>query len=371
LRWLGLCGHAATELWDDEAIHALAHSRVELARAAGALATLPNALAQLGGYEVLVGRFDAAEGWFQESREIAAATGNPGLLGRVDPGRLILSVWRGSEAEARTLAEVSTRDATARGQGIFVSFAQHALAILDIGLGHYREALTAAQEASEDNPFCVTTAILPDIVEAAVRCGERDVAAAAVERLADTAIPSGTEWGLGMLARSRALLAEGEAAEQLYEEAIDHLKRCRVTPQLARARLIYGEWLRRERRRRDARKQLRMAHEIFASMGAAAFADRAGVELYATGERTHRRTVEAVDLLTPHEVHIARLAAEGASNLQIAAQLFISPRTVEYHLSKVFRKLGIGSRTQLSRRLLERGMSGEQPESPGTGASGR
>jgi DNA-binding CsgD family transcriptional regulator len=181
-----------------------------------------------------------------------------------------------------------------------------------------------------------------------VRSDEREIARDAVEHLAATVLPTSTEWGLGVLARSRALLAEDGDADELYQDAIDHLRRCRAVPELARAKLLYGEWLRRGGQRKKAREQLTLAYEMLDSMGAGAFADRAATELGATGARVRRRTPDSADVLTPHEARIARLALEGASNPEIAAQLFISPRTVEYHLHKIFRKLGISSRTQLA-----------------------
>jgi DNA-binding CsgD family transcriptional regulator len=211
--------------------------------------------------------------------------------------------------------------------------------------------MIAAQDASLDH--LLVTRTLPDLVEAAVRCGEEQIAAQAVGELGESTTASGTDWALGVLARSQALLATGREAESLYLESIERLQRCRATTQLARAKLIYGEWLRRERRRRDARGELRAAAQLFDSMGALAFADRAQNELAATGERVHRRTPETLEVLTPQERRIASLVSEGAANSEVAAQLFISSRTVEYHLAKVFRKLRISSRSELARSMLE------------------
>jgi DNA-binding CsgD family transcriptional regulator len=351
VRAIGPAYQAAFELWDDAALHDLAQRRVDLARRSGALIALPNALSQLGAYEVIVGRFAAAEACFEEADEISEATGSPGLLGRSGIGALVVSAWRGQEGRARALAEACARDGAARGFGTFIGIAQYALSVLELALGRYREAMIAAQDASLD-PVLVTR-ILPDLVEAAARCGEEQFAAKAAGELRESTTASGTDWALGTLARSQALLAGGKEAEALYREAIDRLQRCRATTQLARARLVYGEWLRRERRRIDAREELRAASQLFEGMGALAFADRAQNELAATGERVHRRTPEALELLTPQERRIATLVAEGSSNSDAAAQLFISSRTVEYHLAKVFRKLRISSRSELARSLLE------------------
>ena len=364
-RLLGLGCQAAVELRDDEALHTLATRQVQLARDSGALTTLPRALGDSkAAYELLVGRFDAAEKCLDEAREIAKAVGNGAIFGRLSSLEVQVAAWRGLESRARSLAETCAREATARGEGSIVCLVQHATAVLEIGLGRYKAAFAAAREACEADSLFAATLTLPDLVEAAVRSGEQDVAAAAARDLADATVPSGTEWALGLLARSRALLAPDGDAENLYEVAIDHLKRCRATPQLARTRLVYGEWLRRARRRRDAREQLRAAYQMFASMGAEAFAERAAMELAATGKRARPRTVETMELLTAQEERIARLAGEGVSNSEIAAQLLISPRTVEYHLHKVFRKLGVASRTQLAHSLLESG-DGDGSSPPG------
>jgi DNA-binding CsgD family transcriptional regulator len=267
---------------------------------------------------------------------------------------LIASAWRGRSTEAQDLAEACMREAFAQQLGLHVAVAHYAIAVLEIGLGRYEAALTAAREVGEEPALFVVTSTLPELIEAAVRTGERELAAAAVGRLSERTRPSGTDWALGLLARSRALLEEGTRAEKLYRKAIEHLRRSRAAPQLARAHLVYGEWLRRERRRREAREQLRTARDMFIFMGAQAFAERARVELTATGEHTRRRVGEAAaDALTGQEARIAHLVSDGASNAEIAAQLYISPRTVEYHLHKVFRKLGVSSRTQLARALLE------------------
>jgi DNA-binding CsgD family transcriptional regulator len=227
------------------------------------------------------------------------------------------------------------------------------MVILELGLGRYEAALGSASKVYRDDPPYLGTHVLPDLVEAAIRAGKPSTARSALERLADRALASGTALAAGLLARSQALLATSTGAESLYQEAIEHLRKAAETAQVARAHLLYGEWLRRQRRRRDAREQLRTARDMFDAMGFAAFAQRSRGELLATGERASRRTGEATERLTPQEMQVARLVAEGCSNRQVAAQLFISPNTVEYHLQKVFRKVGVSSRTQLARTLLD------------------
>jgi DNA-binding CsgD family transcriptional regulator len=353
VRWLGLACLVARAVWDDEALHALAVRQLELAREGGARSLLPRALMQLGGlYEALVGRLDAAAARLEEAREVATVVGSDAAVGGIDARTLLVAGWRGDEAVVRSAAERTLRDAAARGDGLTAVSVHEALAVLELGLGRYPEALAAAREIGESDSPLLAARILPDLIEAAARSGERELAADAARQLSKTALAARTEWSLGTLECSSALLLEGARAERLYLRAIDHLKRCRVTPQLARARLLYGEWLRRHRRRRDAREQLRVAHEMFASMGALAFAARAGTELSATAERRRLRGAETVELLTPQEARIARLVSEGASNPDIAARLFLSPRTVEYHLRKVYRKLGVQTRTQLTHFLL-------------------
>jgi DNA-binding CsgD family transcriptional regulator len=228
---------------------------------------------------------------------------------------------------------------------------QWATAVLYNGLGRYELALTAAQQANEHGNELWSPLILPELIEAAVRSGHAARAAEALDRLVETTRAAGTDWALGTEARSRALLGGNGAAEDLYREAIDRLGRTSLRIELARGHLLYGEWLRRQRRRGEARDQLRAAHDIFVSAGAGAFAERAQIELRATGERAPKRTAETRDVLTAREAHIARLAGQGASNPEIAAQLFISPATVAYHLRKVFAALGISSRSQLARAL--------------------
>ena len=250
------------------------------------------------------------------------------------------------------MIESVIRDAGAGGQGIGVQWAEWVSSILFNGLGRYDLALAPAQRATEEMPRLFISAwARPELIEAAVRSGRPERAAAELEPLAEVAATAGTDWGLGIAARSRALLSEGETAERLYQEAIERLGRTRLRPELARAHLLYGEWLRRENRRVDARAELRAGHDQFNSIGMEAFAERARKELLATGERARKRTVETSDDLTAQEQQIAKLACDGLSNPEIGARLFLSPRTVEWHLHKVFAKLGIRSRRELSSAL--------------------
>jgi DNA-binding CsgD family transcriptional regulator len=267
-----------------------------------------------------------------------------------------LAALRGRESEAAPLIEATFTAATAGGQGIAVSWTRWVAAILGNGLGRYADAAAAGRQASQDMPgFFVSAFALPELVEAAARTGNTRLAAGAVDELAETTRPSGTDWGLGIEARCRALVSDGQAAEGLYREAIDRLGRTPLRPELARAHLLYGEWLRRENRRADAREQLRTAHDLLSAIGMEAFAERAGRELLATGETARKHTahavVEASQELTPQEAQVARLARDGLSNPEIGARLFLSSHTVQYHLSKVFAKLGISSRGQLHRVL--------------------
>jgi DNA-binding CsgD family transcriptional regulator len=349
---LGLGCRAAAELWDDEALRELASRRVELARSAGASSALPQALESLGACEAMSGRFDIAEAHFDEADVLTVTVLGTVQRDRRDSWRLFVSAWRGREAEARMLGETAKRNAAARGLGGRMSLVHHALCVLELGQGRYAAALSAAKEALRSPTFFAGVATLPELAEAAVRGGAVDAAAAAADRLEESAAAGGTEWGAGMLARTRALLAEGDRAESLYIEAIEHLNRCRITPQLARARLLYGEWLRRERRARDAREELREAARMFRSMGAEAFAQRAEDELHASGEHLIARNPETFELLTAQELRIAELAGDGETNREIASRLYVSPRTVEYHLRKIFKKLGVSGRVELAKRPL-------------------
>ena len=351
LRWFMLGCLAASELWDDEAQHALATRWVGLAREQRALSTLPVALNYLGWYEVIEGRLQAAEATLAEGREIAKAIGNAGIVGDSGAGNLLYLVWRGREAEARAAAEAMRRDGIDRGQGASVTHALSALTVLELSLGNYPAALACARDVYDEDLIYLGTLTLPDLVEAGLRSGDRQLAAQALQRFRERALACGTQWALGVLARSEALLADELADEDLYKDSVERLQESRAVTDLARAHLLYGEWLRRQGRKRDARVELRTAHGMLESMGAKAFAERAHAELVATGEHARRRTVETSDDLTPQEAQIARLAAAGARNPEIAARLFISSSTVEYHLVKVFRKLGVRSRTELAHAL--------------------
>jgi DNA-binding CsgD family transcriptional regulator/tetratricopeptide (TPR) repeat protein len=259
---------------------------------------------------------------------------------------LVLAAWRGQEARAVELIEAGIQDATPEGAPRAISLAEYAGALLYNGLGRYHAALAAAQRACEHQDLLSTWA-LPELVEAGARSGNQDVAVAGLRRLEERTPDGATDWGLGIQARSRALLSDGEDADALYRESLERLGSSRFALHHARAQLLYGEWLRRERRRVDAREQLRFAHRMFARIGAAGFAERAHRELLATGETARKRTVETRDDLTAQEAQVVRLAGDGYTNPEIGAELFISPRTVEWHLRKVFRKLGVRSRKQL------------------------
>jgi DNA-binding CsgD family transcriptional regulator len=347
LRWPLLAVRAAADRFDDESWHLLATRYVRIARENGALGLLPISLIHLATLHVLEGKLEAAAELIEETDSLIDATGGR----RIDVTKLLLAAYRGNEAEATTLLPNVEREAIARGEGVVLTFSEHARAVLHNGLAHYDVALKAAQQASERDELSVSGWALAELVEAAARSGRAELAAEALERLQKQTQAAGTEWALGLEARSRALLSDGAVAEGLYREAIDRLARSRLALELARAHLLYGEWLRRERRRLDAREHLRQAQDMFNDMGAAAFADRASRELLATGETARKRTVETRDELTPHEARIARMARDGASNQEIADQLFVSRKTIEYHLHKVFLKLGITTREHLDRAL--------------------
>jgi DNA-binding CsgD family transcriptional regulator/tetratricopeptide (TPR) repeat protein len=348
LRLLWLACITAMHLWDDESWDALSNRHVQLAHEAGALSELPLALSSRIYMHLLAGELTTAASLTEQVQAATEATGS-----NLAPyGALGLAALRGREAEAAELIETSRKEVELRGEGIGITVTGWAKAVLYNGLGRYQKALAAAQQASE-YPQDMGTAswALVELIEAATRSGMRETAVDAHHRLLRMTHVSGTDWALGVEARSHALLSEGETAERLYLESIARLARTRIRVELARVHLLYGEWLRREKRRVDARVQLRTAHEMFASMGAEAFADRAGRELLATGETVRKRTVETRVELTAQEAQVARLARDGLSNQEIGTRLFISPRTVQHHLRKIFTKLGISSRNQLDRVL--------------------
>jgi DNA-binding CsgD family transcriptional regulator len=358
LRWLWLACRAAANLWDDETWAVLAVRQVQLARDAGALTVLPVALNSRIYMHLNAGELAAAAALIEEAEAITEATGS-----RLAPyGVLLLAGWQGREAEASELIEASMQEVVARGEGLGLTVIQWASAVLYNGLARWEDALAAAQRAGEDpHEQLFSTWAAVELIEAATRSAVPEHAVVALERLSRSTAASGTDWGLGIEARSRAMLSDGEAAEGLYREAIDRLGRTQMRVELARAHLLYGEWLRRENRRIDARKQLRTAHQMLTSMGANGFAERAARELRATGERVRKRTVDTPAQLTARETQIARLASDGLSNSQIAVQLFMSPRTVEYHLHKIFNKLAIKSRNQLHGALAN-GRSEGKPQ---------
>ena len=348
-RWLWLACWIASDLWDDEAWAALSTRQLDLVRAAGALTAIPLALsAHISFLQRASGELAAAASMVDEMRAVSEATGIP-----TPPyGALWDAALRGREAEASELIDTIASEAAARGEGFALSITEHASGVMFNGLGRYDEALAAVRHAGERlSEIGGPTWALAELIEAATRRSQFELAQRAFERLTEIAHASGTEPAFGIEARSRALLSDVVAAESIYREAIARLGRTRARPELARAHLVYGEWLRREHRRLDAREQLRTAHRMFTAMGIDAFAGRAERELLATGERVRKRTVETREELTAHEAQIARLARDGLSNPEIGTRLFISPRTVEYHLHKVFTKLGISSRSELDRVL--------------------
>jgi DNA-binding CsgD family transcriptional regulator/tetratricopeptide (TPR) repeat protein len=344
LRWGWIATAAAVVCWDFDTCLAAATRGVQLARSSGALAVLAVSVNVLAQAVALSGDLAQAEVLVAEADGVTEATGT-----RVAPyGALVLAAYRGRETEAFTLIDQTIEEASAGGQGTAVQYARWSRAIVLNALGRYDEAVVAARAASDDTPELFVSAwALGELVEAAVRSGDAATAADAAERLAERAAPGEDDWARGLLARARALLAEGADADRLHRESLAALGRTRLKPEVARGRLLYGEWLRREGRRVEARAQLRAAHDELGAVGMEGFAERARRELAATGERVRRRAPERRDELTPQELQIAALARDGLSNPEIGARLFLSPRTVEWHLRKVFGKLGISSRRAL------------------------
>jgi DNA-binding CsgD family transcriptional regulator len=348
IRWGWLAMPTAIALWDDAAWLTLLARQIRLARQAGALEGLPVVLVGLGTAVAWSGDFEAASALIVEADAICQVTGN-----RAVPfTAMLLAALRGRYGETVSLTEATIAEAEAGGQGAATTYADWVTAILHNGLGRYADALTAARRASEDtSTLNISMWSLPELVEAAARSGNMRLAVSASERLTEYTQAGGTDFGLGIQARSHALVSESHAAESLYAEAIDRLGQTRMRPELARAHLVYGEWLRQENRRIDARAQLQTAHEMLETIGMAAFTDRARRELLATGVTIRKRTARAPSTLTAQEAYIARLARDGATNAEIGAQLFLSVRTVEWHLRKVFTKLGISSRRELHAAL--------------------
>src|SRR5450755_3355751 len=332
----------ALEMWDDAAVHLLAARQVQVARDTGALVHLQFALSFLARTHMLAGELTAATLMIDEARLIAEATGNPPLVN----APMILAAWRGDEAQASELIDASSEEAATRRW----TSNNYARSVLYNGLGRHDAARDAAWEAFQPDPIGYGTYLVPELAEAASKTADRAQLESALEWLSERTRVISSGWASGIEARVRALLNQGEVAESLYRQSIAHLAGPRVRLELARTHLVYGEWLRREHRRLDAQEHLRTALEAFTSMGAEAFARRAERELLVTGEHARKRTVDKLDPLTPQQTQIARLAADGHTNRQIAAQLFISPSTVEYHLRKAFRKLDVKSRTQLAQR---------------------
>ena len=345
VRWLWLACRLAVDLWDDDLWQLLATRGVRTARDTGALMLLPGMANFLAAFNVHAGTFGDAVVLIDEVDAITQATGIPPL--KYAAGTL--AAWRGDREELQAVADNEIPSVIARGEGLSVALLLSTTALLHNGNGHYGDAFAAAHQACEHEDVIAYGLSLVELIEAAVRVGRSDQAASALDRLSERTQASGTNWALGVEAASRALLTQGDDADRLYREAVERLSDSRGVVQLARARLLYGEWLRRENRRVDAREQLRAAHETFSDIGAEGFSERARHELVATGETARRRTDDARGVLTPQEAHIARLARDGLSNPEIGAQLFLSPRTVQYHLRKVFLKLEITSRNQLSR----------------------
>jgi DNA-binding CsgD family transcriptional regulator len=345
VRWLWLACRLALDLWDQELCHVLATRGMRAARDTGALTQLPGMANFLAALDVHAGAFTDAVRLIDEVDAITQATGIPPL--KYAAG--LLYAWRGDQEQLQAITDNDLQGVMVRGEGLSLALLLSTTALLHNGNGRYGDALAAAQQACEHQDVIAYNSALVELIEAAVRLGRPDTAAAALDRLSERTQASATDWALGIEAASRALLTQGRDAEPLYREAVERLANSRGVVHLARARLLYGEWLRRENRRVDAREQLRAAHETFGGIGAAGFAERARHELLATGETVRSRTDDGRGLLTPQEAHIARLARDGLSNPEIGAQLFISPRTVQYHLRKVFLKLEITSRGQLAR----------------------
>jgi DNA-binding CsgD family transcriptional regulator len=361
-RWLVLACKVATDLWDDESLTVLSARALTRCRHAGALSAMPIALNDRSWTHMISGELAAAASLLDEARAISEAAG----VASVPYAQLWLTALQGNESAFMRLVETMIKEAVSRGEGGVSGMTETVTAVLYNGLGRYDAAMAAFRASNQrSDPAGWLRRPESELIEAAVRCGEHQVAACALERMVGTTRDSGTDWALGIEARSRALLSDGETAESLYREAIERLARTRVRVQLARAHLLYGEWLRRERRRREARDELRTALEMFTSMGTEAFAQRSQRELLATGEHARKRSAETRNDLTPREAEIARMAVDGLSNAEIGTRLVVSQSTVAYHLRHVFSKLNIASRHQLASVLGD----GLTTHEPATGAS--
>lgn len=350
--WVVFIATVPPEVWDDDGWHLLTTHVVTLSREAGGPLNIPMALDYRASFEVHAGQLAAATALLEEAAALKEATGSTPALTPIE-----LAAWRGRESRALEVIETSIHFWSGRGDGRWISLAEYARAVLYNGLGRYEAALDAARRALEFEDFGLVGWALVELVEASARSGRFDMAEDGVRRLEQQTTAAGTPWALGVEARSRALLIDGNDADTFYQEAIAHLAGTRMQVDLARAHLLYGEWLRRAKRRLEAREQLRNAYESLAQMGLEAFAERARRELAATGETARKRTVETKIPLTPQESQVARLAGERHTNVEIAAQLYISPRTVEYHLAKVFSKLDITSRRELPGALRKLGLA--------------
>jgi DNA-binding CsgD family transcriptional regulator len=350
-RWALLLNYLPTELWEERATYAQLKRAEQLDRDNGALETLRIRLEGLGHHEMWRGNFAEAERCHAECVDISVALGGNPMAWALNS--IELHAWRGDESTARGMATLLlSKDIEVAGPGVMVNVARMGLIVLDIAQGRYQDAFDVASYLFDIDPVSQGNQVLPEAVEAGVRAGELDAARTALARLRERATVAGTPWALGVLARCDALLADDAHAEEHFAAAIEQLSRTELVTEIARTHLVFGEWLRRQRRPTDARVQLRRAHELFGAMGARAFEERARAELAATGERARRRSVDTSNDLTPQEAQIARLASTGATNAEIAAKLFLSAATVDYHLRKVFRKLGVTSRRQLDRDLV-------------------
>ena len=350
IAWCWLACQLAMDLWNDDACAAIASGLATTARDRGALGVLPFALNYSAAHQLFAGAFDVCEQLVQEADTITTATSSVPIADFA----VLLAAWRGDRDRTYALREAAIAGGTARGEGFAVEVGEWAVATLHLGHGEYAEAQAAAQRAYDHDGLGFNVWVLPELIEAAVRNGDTAAAEMALTRLVERSSLSAAPWARGIEARSRALLADGDEADAHHVEAIDQLGRSKVVVHHARAQLIYGEWLRREGRRVDARAQLKAAHSALDAMGAAAFAERARRELAATGETVRKRSDDTRDELTPQEAQIARMARDGLTNPEIGAQLFLSHRTVEWHMRKVLGKLGITSRRELADALPER-----------------